>query len=43
MMVTGEYFVRNGYNVFFLTKQTYAKDFKFNKKKKEYMHMIIGQ
>ena len=32
MMVTGEYFVRKGYNVYFLTKQPYVKDFKFNKK-----------
>ena len=32
MIVTGEYFVRKGYNVYFLTKPPYAKDFKFNKK-----------
>ena len=31
MVVTGEYFIRKGYNVYFLTKQPYSKDFKFNK------------
>ena len=32
MIVTGEYLIRKGYNVYFLTKSPYAKDFKFNKK-----------
>ena len=32
MMVTGEYFVRKGFNVYFLTKPSYPKDFKFNEK-----------
>jgi len=32
MIVTGEYFIRKGYDVYFLTKPPYVKDFHFNAK-----------
>ena len=32
MTVTGNYFVKKGYNVYFLTKPEYYRDFKYNKK-----------
>ena len=32
MIVNGEYFVRKGYNVYFLTKPPYKYDFKYNEK-----------
>ena len=32
MIVTGNYFVKKGYNVYFLTKPPYAKDFKYDEK-----------
>ena len=36
MIVTGEYFIKKGYDVYFFTKQPYRKDFKYNKKIKRF-------
>ena len=32
MIVTGEYFIKKGFNVYFFTQPPYRKDFKFNEK-----------
>ena len=32
MVVTGDYFVKKGYNVYFITKPPHPKDFKYNEK-----------